>query len=391
MLDIKWIRENPDALAEALNNRGWMPDAAFLAKIARWKPSVAAIEAAAEPDEKRKAVVDALREADHDRRDLIAAVETAQQARNAASAEIGKAKAQKDEARAAELMARSPSTRRSSRRRSRRGARSRVPSTTRWPLIPNVPLDDVPVGSDERDNVEYRRFGAKPRHRTARRSTTRSARRSARWISRRPRSSPARASRCSKGRSRAWSARSASSCSTCTRRSTATRRSQPPLLVKDDTMFGTAQLPKFAEDQFASRAHLDFDEWRKFIDAHSDDRFWEQSGPSRETKFGTVETPMKLSREGYLLAEELRRLWLIPTAEVPLTNLVRESIVEEKDLPLRYTALTPCFRSEAGAAGRTRAGCCASTSSTRWSWCRSPRRSMRSRSTSGCWRAPRRC
>ena len=78
----------------------------------------------------------------------------------------------------------------------------------------------------------------------------------------------------------------------------------PPLLVRDDAMFGTAQLPKFKDDQFAA----------------GDD------------------------------------FWLIPTAEVPLTNLVRESILEEKQLPIRVTALTPCFRAEAGAAGRDTRG-----------------------------------
>jgi seryl-tRNA synthetase len=76
------------------------------------------------------------------------------------------------------------------------------------------------------------------------------------------------------------------------------------VLVKDEAMFGTAQLPKFRDDQF--RAGEDF--------------------------------------------------WLIPTAEVPLTNLVRESIQREEDLPLRFTALTPCFRSEAGSAGRDTRG-----------------------------------
>jgi seryl-tRNA synthetase len=87
----------------------------------------------------------------------------------------------------------------------------------------------------------------------------------------------------------------------------------PPLLVKDTTMFGTAQLPKFQEDQFSVHA-----------------------GPGGE---GSAPA-----------------LWLIPTAEVPLTNLVRESILDEKELPMRLTALTPCFRAEAGAAGRDTRG-----------------------------------
>jgi seryl-tRNA synthetase len=78
----------------------------------------------------------------------------------------------------------------------------------------------------------------------------------------------------------------------------------PPLLVRDQAMYGTAQLPKFREDQFSAG-------------------------------------------EGF---------WLIPTAEVPLTNLVRDQILEERQLPIRVTALTPCFRAEAGAAGRDTRG-----------------------------------
>ena len=78
----------------------------------------------------------------------------------------------------------------------------------------------------------------------------------------------------------------------------------PPLLVRDETMFGTGQLPKFAEDSFRT----------------TDGR------------------------------------WLIPTAEVSLTNIVREKILTEGELPLRFAALTACFRSEAGAAGRDTRG-----------------------------------
>jgi seryl-tRNA synthetase len=78
----------------------------------------------------------------------------------------------------------------------------------------------------------------------------------------------------------------------------------PPLLVRDAALFGTSQLPKFAEDQFRTT-------------------------------------------DGY---------WLIPTAEVPLANLVAGEVLDENTLPLRYTAWTPCFRSEAGAAGKDTRG-----------------------------------
>ena len=92
----------------------------------------------------------------------------------------------------------------------------------------------------------------------------------------------------------------------------------PPLLVRNDVMFGTGQLPKFEDDQF-----------------------WAIKGE-------LLATP-----DANLRGE---RLGLIPTAEVPLTNLVRESIRDEKELPMRLTALTPCFRAEAGAAGRDTRG-----------------------------------
>ncbi len=89
----------------------------------------------------------------------------------------------------------------------------------------------------------------------------------------------------------------------------------PPLIVRDNALFGTGQLPKFAEDLF---------------------RIPEVSN--------VLETEVTSSR------------WLIPTSEVSLTNIVAESIVDEETLPRRYTAFTPCFRSEAGAAGKDTRG-----------------------------------
>jgi seryl-tRNA synthetase len=99
----------------------------------------------------------------------------------------------------------------------------------------------------------------------------------------------------------------------------------PPLLVRDDVMFGTGQLPKFEEDQF-----------------------WAIKG-----ELLTAGDEGGVRHLGKLRGD---RLGLIPTAEVPLTNLVRESILDEKELPMRLTALTPCFRAEAGAAGRDTRG-----------------------------------
>jgi seryl-tRNA synthetase len=103
----------------------------------------------------------------------------------------------------------------------------------------------------------------------------------------------------------------------------------PPLLVQDKVMFGTAQLPKFADDQFSV-----------------------QSGPA-EKQFIDF---LKMGGEVGNAEAIATAFWLIPTAEVPLTNLVRESILDEDTLSRRYTACTPCFRAEAGAAGKDTRG-----------------------------------
>jgi seryl-tRNA synthetase len=106
----------------------------------------------------------------------------------------------------------------------------------------------------------------------------------------------------------------------------------PPLLVRDDTMFGTAQLPKFENDQFEARRGVTIDE------------------------AATSSAPFEVHEHPGGVSELRQSYWLIPTAEVPLTNLVREEIVDEAKLPIRVTAGTPCFRAEAGAAGKDTRG-----------------------------------
>jgi seryl-tRNA synthetase len=108
----------------------------------------------------------------------------------------------------------------------------------------------------------------------------------------------------------------------------------PPLLVRDQVMYGTAQLPKFENDQFFAIRSWD----------------WLKDALQQGEQVGVEAGPRFLST----LNSE--RLGLIPTAEVPLTNLVREEILEEATLPMRLCALTPCFRAEAGAAGKDTRG-----------------------------------
>ena len=123
----------------------------------------------------------------------------------------------------------------------------------------------------------------------------------------------------------------------------------PPLLVKDDAVFGTGQLPKFEDDLFQTNPPA----FREDIVG-----FFQQIMGDAEFLAQCVETqPDFIERSNELLeSARLNRRWLIPTAEVSLTNSVREQILSETQLPIRMTALTPCFRSEAGAAGKDTRG-----------------------------------
>ncbi|WP_426126211.1 serine--tRNA ligase [Pararhizobium sp. PWRC1-1] len=274
MLDIKWIRDNAEALDAALAKRGAKPLSAALISL----------------DEKRRSLVQSLQDM--------------QSRRNAASKEIGAAMAQKNseladklKAEVAELKTTMPALE----------EENRLTDATlieALSSIPNIPLDDVPVGSDEHGNVVKHSHGQKPgwNHKPKEHFEI--------------------------GEELGWldfegAAKIAGSRFTIVKGQLARLERalgqfmldlhtsehgylevQPPLMTRDEAMYGTGQLPKFSEDLFKT----------------TDGR------------------------------------WLIPTAEVPLTNMVREQILDAETLPLRFTALTPCFRSEAGSAGRDTRG-----------------------------------
>ncbi|HWG19809.1 MAG TPA: serine--tRNA ligase [Terracidiphilus sp.] len=115
----------------------------------------------------------------------------------------------------------------------------------------------------------------------------------------------------------------------------------PPFMVNGDSLFGTGQLPKFAEDLFRCADKLFEGEHFDFADPRSDDPVIVKVGENSEgiTKLGRFNDH-----------------WLIPTAEVPVTNLYRDEILDEARLPISLTAYTPCFRAEAGAAGKDTRG-----------------------------------
>jgi seryl-tRNA synthetase len=288
MHDIKAIRDNPSAFDAALKRRGLAPLSASLLAI----------------DEKRRAA--------------IMASEQAQARRNSASKEIGDAKKAKDDARAAKLMAEVAELKTTMPQLEAATKAADEELAKELAAIPNLPSDDVPEGLDEHGNVQRHVYGAirnyaftpKPHDDIGGALGFMDFEAAAKL-------SGARFVVLKKGLARLERAIGQFMLDLHTGEHGYTEIN-PPLLVRDDVMFGTGQLPKFEDDQF-----------------------WAIKGEL-------------LATPGADLRRE--RLGLIPTAEVPLTNLVRESILDEKELPMRLTALTPCFRAEAGAAGRDTRG-----------------------------------
>ncbi len=289
MFDINWIKANTEAFDRALKGRKNVP--------------FSSSELIAMDDARRAA---------------IGAVEEAQAKRNALSKQIGQAKAQKDEAKAQALLDEVAHLKDVVQQgeATRKEAEDKLKAALA--IIPNLPLDEVPVGADEHDNVEY--FGPNGSAATA-----------AKLRPAKPSFSFAPKEHFETGESLGMMdfevAAKLSGSRFVVLKSQLARLERaigqfmldlhvdahgytevnPPFLVRDEALFGTNQLPKFEEDLFFT--------------------------PHGES-----------------------RLALIPTAEVPLTNFVREAILSEAELPLRLTALTPCFRSEAGSAGRDTRG-----------------------------------
>jgi seryl-tRNA synthetase len=274
VFDIKWIRDNAAAFDAGLKSRGLEP------------------------------LADKLIALDEARRQHLTKLQDAQSRRNSASKEIGKAKGAKDDALAAKLMAEVAELKEVIQQGEEEERTLTRAVDDALAVIPNLPREDVPVGSDEKGNVEVRRVGEprvldfKPKQHfelgealglmdfeTAGKVS------GARFVF-------------LKGALARLDRAIGSFMLDLHTGTFGYTETNPPLLVRDDAAYGTGNLPKFAEDLFQTT-------------------------------------------NGY---------WLIPTAEVSLTNVVRDRILDEAELPMRMTAWTPCFRSEAGAAGRDTRG-----------------------------------
>ncbi|MDN3646166.1 serine--tRNA ligase [Pontixanthobacter aestiaquae] len=125
----------------------------------------------------------------------------------------------------------------------------------------------------------------------------------------------------------------------------------PPLLVNDAAMYGTDKLPKFAEDSYSLESGLPKDEQDRLFGQFVSDLVAEQGGSASFGIPGLLERFRKA-----LFDQGFTRRWLIPTAEVSLTASVQGEILDNDALPMRMTALTQCFRSEAGSAGKDTRG-----------------------------------
>ena len=272
MFDLKWIRDNPELFDRGLGRRGLMPVSVSILELDRtWRAAQTGAE-------------------------------QLQAERNRLSKEIGAAKAQGRDA--AEIMRQVAQGKAQQAELEARAAQRRCEIDALLATLPNLPADDVPDGLDEKHNQLVRQHGTPPRFDFAPRDHV-AIGEGLRLMD------FARAGRLSGARFVVLYGQLAQLERALAQfmldlhtREFGYREVSPPLLVRDETMFGTAQLPKFAEDQFKTTAGL----------------------------------------------------WLIPTAEVTLTNLVADEILDEAELPLRFTAWTECFRAEAGAAGKDTRG-----------------------------------
>ncbi len=345
MFDIKWIRDNADAFDAGLKRRGLEPLSAGLI----------------EKDEKLRAVKTRLQEA-------LAK-------RNAVSKDIGKAKGAKDGALAEILMGEVATLKDVIAKGEDEERKQQSLLDAELAIIPNLPRDDVPLGKDEHDNVEVRKVGTPPTMDFAPKQhfeigealgmmdfDAAAKISGARFV-------------VTKG-PLARLERALGSFMLDLHTSAANgnlggyTEHNPPLLVKDHAAYGTGNLPKFAEDLFESLPQAKQrakDVAKKYLADFASDfshllfanRNKTATLEALAADFSKFQKQFEDNYPNWRDADEYMsngRLWLIPTAEVSLTNLVREQILDEAQLPMRMTAWTPCFRSEAGAAGKDTRG-----------------------------------
>jgi seryl-tRNA synthetase len=339
MLDIKWIRENPVAFDAAMARRGRGAES----------PKLLALDEA--------------------RRKALTSLQECQERRNVASKEIGKAMGAKDMALADSLKAEVSALKD---KMSAIEAEERTAAKELDDLLaslPNIPHTDVPDGKDEHDNIEIRSVGDKPRMNFKPREHFEIG--EALGMMDFNKAAQISGSRFTilKGQLARLERAIGQFFLDVHTGEHGYEEVVPPLLVREEAFYGTGQLPKFEEDLFFTdpRPANWVDDfvyampelvamWRRSNPLHTAEELKGfMSEFMRDAALGATIDGDKESLELKPLGMK-KRLGLIPTSEVPLTNMVREEILDHAKLPIRYTALTPCFRSEAGSAGRDTRG-----------------------------------
>jgi seryl-tRNA synthetase len=327
MFDIKFIRDHPDQFDAGLASRDLPPKAGEILVL------------------------------DEEARKYTQILNDLQSRRNAASKAIGAAKAKGDEDEFNRLRAEVDSIKNQmptaeAEQKKKQDAIHEILSG-----LPNLPADDVPLGVDEAANVEIRKWG-EPRQISGAREhfdigealgqmdfETAAKMSGARFV-------------LLKGQLARLERAIAGFMLDLHTGEYGYTECQVPLLVRDEALFGTGQLPKFEEDLFSF-------ELREVVTLTPGKELTENLYPIESFKKEFEDLvkrhgkPKFFTDKSSFRAAGLKffdRGYLIPTAEVPLTNIVREAILDEEEFPLRYTAWTPCFRSEAGSAGRDTRG-----------------------------------
>ncbi len=325
MFDIRAIRETPDVFRKAWNRRK-----------------------AGLGDETVSRILDL----DTAWRAATTAKQDAESARNANSKLIGQAKAKKDEPEAARLMALVADAKTAIEAAEAEEKTKRAALDDILMGLPNLPLDEVPEGTDEHGNVEKSRWGTpKGINNPKDHADLGEALKVPSGFSMMDFEAAARMSGARFVALRGQLARMERALANFMLDIQTTehgyQETSVPLLVRDHALVGTGQLPKFAEDLFDTSIPLE-----TVVTVLNTAAEYLEKGEEPEVVAAVI-------RDRAVDYEEMQssyRKFLIPTSEVPLTNLVREQILEAAQLPLRFTAHTPCFRSEAGSAGRDTKG-----------------------------------
>jgi len=323
MFDIKWIRDNPDEFDRGMARR-W---------IGR---------------QDNPPTAQPLLDLDAKRRDALTRAQEIQAERNRLSNEIGAARAKGEDAGA--LLARVANIKAAGAEAAKTAKAAAAELKEALEELPNLPAADVPDGPDAAANKEVRPVDTKPKFDFKPRQHFEIGEALGLMdFEAAARMSGARFVILTGALARMERALANFMLDLHTKEHGLTEVS-PPLLVKDAALHGTGQLPKFGDDLFSTYRDRSLE---RALDTINQLRL-KNTGDYSEEDF-------KKLLPQYLAADRksgkfVDRLWLIPTAEVPLTNIVADSIVDEATLPRRYAALTPCFRSEAGAAGKDTRG-----------------------------------